>query len=79
LPDKQAKLALRIFALYHNELKPLYIRLNYLFNNPIKHGYVTNLTDYPYSSFHLMLQKQGREALIKQFKEYPEYKTLDLE
>ncbi|MDP2901889.1 MAG: transposase [Methylovulum sp.] len=31
------------------------IRLNYLFNNPIKHGYVQNLHDYPFSSFQVFI------------------------
>jgi putative transposase len=56
-----------------------YIRLNYLYNNPIKHGLVTNLLDYPYSSFHLSLKQYGRKYLIKQFREYPEYKNLQLD
>ena len=56
-----------------------YVHLNYLYNNPVKHGLVTNLLDYPYSSFHLMLEIQGREYLIKQFKKYSEYKTLQLD
>lgn len=56
-----------------------FIRLNYLFNNPIKHGYVADLRDYPHSSFHTMLKKQGRESLAQQFKEYPEYKNLYLD
>ncbi|MDD1605309.1 MAG: transposase [Methylococcaceae bacterium] len=55
------------------------IRLNYLFNNPIKHGYVNNINDYPFSSFHLYLEKQGRELLIKQFKGYTDYKNLILD
>ncbi|CAG1020255.1 REP-associated tyrosine transposase [Patescibacteria group bacterium] len=56
-----------------------YIRLNYLYNNPVKHGLVTNLLDYPYSSFHSVLNQYGREALIKQFKDYSEYKNLQLD
>jgi putative transposase len=56
-----------------------WVRLNYLFNNPIKHGYVTDLNDYPYSSFHEFLKKQGREFLVNQFREYPEYKNLVLD
>ncbi len=58
--------------------KDYYIHLNYLFNNPIKHGLVTNLMDYPYSSFHSFLEKYGRKDLIKQFREYPDYKNLQL-
>jgi putative transposase len=55
------------------------IRLNYLINNPIKHGYVTNLNDYPFSSFKSYLEKIGRTNLIKQFQENPEYKTIEIE
>ncbi len=54
------------------------IRLNYLLNNPVKHGYVTNLHDYRYSSFHKMLEKQGREFWVRQFRDYPEFKNLYL-
>jgi len=56
-----------------------FIRVNYLFNNPVKHGYVTNLADYPYSSFQQMIKQQGREKLVQQFKKYQEYKQLNLE
>lgn len=50
--------------------------LNYLFHNPIKHGYVTDLKDYPYSSFLAYLETQGREALAMQFRRFSEYKDL---
>lgn len=56
--------------------KDYMIRLNYLYNNPIKHGYVTNLNDYLFSSFHQQLAVNGRDKLIVQFKNYPEYKTI---
>ncbi len=59
--------------------KDYLIRLNYLFNNPVKHGYVTHFMDYPYSSFHAFLKKQGREFLVQQFKDYPEHKSLYLD
>lgn len=55
-----------------------YVRLNYLFNNPAKHGYVTDLNDYPFSSFHQTLEQEGRAALSAQFTNYPAYKTLIL-
>jgi putative transposase len=58
--------------------KDYLIHLNYLLNNPIKHGYVNNLSDYPFSSFHLLLKKQSREYLAKQFRDYSEYKNLTL-
>lgn len=50
--------------------------LNYLFNNPVKHQYVGNLNDYPYSSFHQFLEKQGRDNLVNQFKDNSDYKKL---
>jgi putative transposase len=56
-----------------------YIRLNYLLNNPVGHGYVADLNDYAYSSFHQLLAIQGREILVQQFKEYPDYKNLVLD
>lgn len=59
--------------------KDYFIRQNYLFNNPIKHGHVTNLNDYPYSSFHDMLKNQGYEFLVQQFRKYSEYKNLYLD
>jgi hypothetical protein len=48
--------------------KDYFIRQNYLFNNPVKHSYVSNLNDYPYSSFHDMLKNQGYEFLVQQFR-----------
>ena len=62
--------------LIYNQTKK---NVNYLYNNPIKHGLVTNLLDYPYSSFHSFLKQHGRNYLIKQFREYPEYKDLQLD
>lgn len=54
-----------------------YVRLNYLLYNPVKHGYVTDLKEYAFSSFHELLEKQGKDALIRQFRAYPEYRELD--
>ncbi len=54
------------------------IHLNYLLNNPIKHGYVTRLYDYPFSSFHDLMAKVGREQLVGQFKQYPDYRQLEI-
>ena len=53
-----------------------FTHLNYLFNNPVKHHYVEDLADYPFSSFHLYLEEQGREILLRQFKEHAGYKDL---
>lgn len=59
--------------------KDYLIRLNYLFNNPVKHGYVERLQDYHFSSFLQYFDFHGRDKLVKQFKSYPEYKTIQLE
>ncbi len=53
-------------------------RMNYLFYNPAKHGYVTNLREYGFSSFHQAFAALGRERLARQFRECPDYKTLVL-
>ena len=52
--------------------------MNYLFYNPAKHGYVKNLKDYEFSSFHQAFTTLGREHLARQFYQFPEYKTLIL-
>jgi putative transposase len=54
------------------------IRQNYLLNNPIKHGYVDNLRDYPFSSFHETLAGQGADGLRQQFRDHPEFRALVL-
>jgi len=53
-------------------------RLNYLFYNPIKHGYVNDLKEYAFSSFHAQLEELGRAQLVRQFRDYPNYKKLVL-
>ncbi len=42
----------------------------------MKHQYVENIKDYPYSSFHQFLEKQGRDNLVNQFKDNSDYKKL---
>jgi putative transposase len=58
--------------------KQYLIRQNYLLYNPVKHGYVKKLNDYPFSSFPRTFEVTGRDELVKQFQGYPEYKTLKL-
>jgi len=55
-----------------------YVRLNYLLNNPVKHGYASRLEDYPYSSFGQTLASLGRERLARQFTEHAGYRSLNL-
>ncbi len=45
--------------------------LNYIHNNPVKHGYVQKWTDWPYSSVHWYLAVHGREWLLDLWREYP--------
>ena len=53
--------------------------LNYLLWNPVKHGYVRNLNDWPFSSFHTLMAAHGREHLVAQFNAYPDFRELDTE
>lgn len=52
-----------------------YVRLNYLLWNPVKHGYVEKLSDYPFSSCHQLLEREGKDVVAEQFQKYPEYKS----
>ena len=45
--------------------------LNYIHNNPVKHGYVEKWQDWPYSSASEYLMKVGRETASQIWKEYP--------
>ena len=56
-----------------------YNHLNYMFYNPIKHGLVKNLREYPFSSFIELYENVGREKLALQFSEYPDYRTMALD
>ena len=58
--------------------KDYFVHLNYLLNNPVKHGYVSNLYDYPFSSFHALIKSQGRDMLVQQFKDYADYTHADI-
>jgi putative transposase len=52
-----------------------YVRLNYLLWNPVKHGYVNKIEDYPYSSYHSLIKAEGIKYIEELFANYPEYKT----
>ncbi len=54
------------------------IRLCYLLNNPVKHGYVDDLHDWEWTSFHELYKEKGRDKLLEKFSEYSDYKTLEL-
>jgi putative transposase len=53
-------------------------RVNYLLMNPVTHGYVLDLRDYPFSSFHDALASEGRDQLVQQFMTFTGYKHLIL-
>jgi putative transposase len=53
-------------------------RQSYLLYNPVKHGYVTDLKNYPYSSFHEAFMKLGHDGLMEQFRRYSGYTTLKI-
>lgn len=48
-----------------------YTTLNYIHNNPVKHGYAKKWGDWPYSSFHWYLKVKGREWLEDLWRSYP--------
>jgi putative transposase len=48
-----------------------YTSLNYIHNNPVKHGYVKKWQEWPYSSIHWYLAEKGRDWLLDVWREYP--------
>lgn len=46
-------------------------RFNYIHYNPIKHGYVTKMSDYPFSSIHHYEQTAGIDWLADVWRTYP--------
>jgi putative transposase len=44
---------------------------NYIHYNPVKHGYVKNMEDYKFSSYHEWIKKKGREWTESCFRLYP--------
>lgn len=48
-----------------------YATLNYVHNNPVKHGYVKKWQDWPYSSATEYLEKVGREKASLIWNEFP--------
>jgi putative transposase len=51
--------------------------LNYIHNNPVKHGYVTKWQDWPFSSVHWYLENKGREWMLDLWRGYPVLKYGD--
>ena len=48
-----------------------YKHLNYIHQNPIKHGYTKKLADYRWSSIHKWIKKEGKEFIADCFRQYP--------
>lgn len=49
----------------------LWTRFNYIHYNPIKHGYVQELEDWPFSSYHYYLRTKGQDWLADCWMRYP--------
>ena len=45
--------------------------LNYIHHNPVKHGYVDDAMEWPWSSIHSIFEMQGREWILQTWKGYP--------
>jgi putative transposase len=56
--------------------RDFYRHLNYLLWNPVKHGCVTRVRDWPHSSFQSLLDEFGAERLRTQFRDYPDFREL---
>jgi putative transposase len=48
-----------------------YTTLNYIHNNPVKHGCVAKWTEWPFSSVHWYLETRGREWMVDVWRSYP--------
>ena len=51
--------------------KDYYRHLNYIHQNPVKHGYVKKMSDYGFSSIHRFVKERGRDWVIDCFRKYP--------
>ena len=49
----------------------LWSHFNYIHSNPVKHGYVQRLEDWPFSSYHYYLRTKGEEWLQDCWMYYP--------
>ena len=46
-------------------------RFNYIHQNPVKHGYVQDTVEWPFSSYHFYLRTKGKEWLDDCLMQYP--------
>ncbi|TDU81013.1 putative transposase [Prosthecobacter fusiformis] len=49
----------------------LWATVNYIHHNPVKHGYVSQWTDWPWSSAHDYLENVGRKEAVRLWRAYP--------
>ena len=54
------------------------VRLCYLLNNPVKHGYVCDLHNWAWSSFHRLFQEREKTKIREMFLEHREHHDLIL-
>ena len=45
--------------------------VNYIHYNPVKHGYVDRMTEWPWSSVHRYLPEEGEDKLLQAWRDYP--------
>ncbi len=48
-----------------------YKHLNYIHQNPVKHGLIKRMSQYPWSSIHEWIKKKGKEFVLDSFRRYP--------
>lgn len=51
--------------------KDYYKHLNYIHQNPVKHGLVKKMSQYKWSSIHRFVKEKGKEWIIDCFRKYP--------
>ena len=51
--------------------RSFYIHFNYIHHNPVKHGYVSDMRDYQFSSYHDWCKKKGEDWILSCFETYP--------
>jgi len=48
-----------------------FIHLNYIHQNPVKHGFVKQMSKYEFSSIHSWIKSKGKEYTVDLFREFP--------
>lgn len=51
--------------------KDFYRHINYIYQNPVKHGYVEDILDYKFSSIHEAIKRRGENFVLECFEKYP--------